>query len=536
MSTSSSASSPASRSESIPASSASPQTAKDPNVPTNSAPANSPAASNAPASSTSAAAASPSKAPDAASSSAGRASTAPSDNTTGTSTGRAANTSAGNTPNKPASTGSDSTDVKKAVSTGQSSNNASTSVVTNHLAQSTTTNTITSQAESTFSTPVGVTTTDSTGGKTSVVFPPLVTVLSTTENADGSIVTATHIIANPTGSVAESGAKNDSFLQNQGAVAGVFLVVGIAVASLFGVLFLLCRRRRKRRQQRQQWIASIQRRLPDNDSPFRDQEEDMRQVGQVGNYAAVASPSTPAPAYNHNPHTPIATSNPFRDSFYENHDHAPKDRTTTSPFSDTHAYRPSQIGIAVSTDVTRSNERENAQSPSRPSLVQSSPSIYPPTLPLSNDDVSSIYEEVDLQPAPASPPPAHARQDSAVLPMSPTPPGIDSDASGAMFSPPRPPRSVLREVPSKIMEYRPLTPPESSQGHPNDDLVTPPSPISSISSSKVWEDYPSVERRVYTYTPPSSSGGGKPVGIEDIVNRRTLLDIRPRPSADNLGR
>ncbi|KAK7468869.1 hypothetical protein VKT23_003368 [Stygiomarasmius scandens] len=511
----SSTASSSSRSVSVAASSGISRQVQDPGAPTAGATSSETTPSTSAANGTSA------KASNSPSAGASSASPKPSGNTT--SAGRTSSASAGNGANQPVSSGS--TDIQKAVNTDQTSDNRSTSVqvVTNHLAPSATT-TITSQAESTFSSLVGVTTTNAVDGKASVVFPPLVTVLSTTENADGSMVTVTNIIANPTGSAAEShNVKDDSFLHNQGAVAGVFLVVGIAVASLIAGLILLCRRRRKRREQRQQWIASIRRRLPSIDAPFRDQED----MQQVEHFEPAATPSNPAPAYDYSPRTPVATADPFRDSFYGNSGYAPKDRVSTvSPFSDNYAYRAADIGIAVSTDVPTSRER--ALSPSHPSLVQSSPSIYPPTLPLSNDDVSSIYEEVELRQEPVQPPVTHAKQDSVLIPISPMTPAF-VDGTGTVISPPRPPRSALREVPSKTMDYRPLTPPESSQGHLSEDASKPPSPIGSRFSA-ISDDYPTVER---VYTPPATA---KPVGIEDIVNRRTLLDIRPRPSMDNVRR
>ncbi|KAF5374940.1 hypothetical protein D9758_000310 [Tetrapyrgos nigripes] len=440
----------------------------------------------------------------------------------------------------------------------KSADSTSVQVVTNDGPTSTVTtrSTFTGQPSSTLSTPVGVVTTNAFNGQPSTTFPPVVTVVRTTVDGDGSLVTLTDIVANPTGATTVDGkASNDSsFFHNQGAVAGVFLCVGIVVACLVTGLVLLCRRRRKRREKQRQWIASVRRRLPSVDSPFVDQEEDtpMRQVDYYDSTPPPTGvpPTNPERAYDYDPRTPDPATSTFRNAGHDNKGYILSQRPT-DPFSDLYAYkhRQTEFGVAVTTDtvVDTLPALQTAQSPSRPSLVQSSPSIYPPTIPLSNDDVSSIYEEVDMsheeesQPSTQTMP--HAKQDSiSVIPlMIPTPaststPSPTTETPTAF--PSRPPRSVLREAPSKIMDYRPLTPPESAQGHDgNDSSTKPPSPIG-YRSSGVWEDYPSVEqqqqqRGYQAYTPPSSAN--KAIGIEDIFNRRTLLGIRPRPSADNVG-
>lgn len=351
-------------------------------------------------------------------------------------------------------------------------------------------------------------------------------------------MTLTDIVANPTGSMAVDGdiGHDSSFFHNQGAVAGVFLVVGIAITSLVAALVLLCRRRQKRRQQRQQWVESVRRRLPSVDSPFVDQE-DMRQVGYYDSTPATAVPLTnPERTYDYDPRTPIPATSTFRNAGYDNMGHTFRDQPSASPFSDLYAYKPTDIGIAVTTNTASDNISVRETAPSRLSIVQSSPSLYPPTIPLSNDDVSSIYDEVDLpQEEPKPLVVAHAVSVLPSLIPTPSPNTPISETSEAVTFPPRPPRSSLRQTSSKtVMEYRPLTPPESSQGHSGDTSSNPPSPIG-YRSSAVWDEYPSAEQRTHQmYTPPSS-GNSKSVAIEDIFNRRTLLGIRPRPSADNVG-
>ncbi|KAF8640709.1 hypothetical protein AX17_000363 [Amanita inopinata Kibby_2008] len=123
----------------------------------------------------------------------------------------------------------------------------STTVVT-----PTATSTITDFPVSTFSTPVAVTMTQ--GGNTVVSTPSFVTLLTTTTNTDGSAVTWTHVVANPNKLSATS---SRSFLQNTGAVAGVFVVVGIVAASfLLCLLYFIRRSRRTKRQSK--WLATLQ--------------------------------------------------------------------------------------------------------------------------------------------------------------------------------------------------------------------------------------------------------------------------------------
>lgn len=60
------------------------------------------------------------------------------------------------------------------------------------------TSTITDRPERTLSSAVVLTTVNSVG-KTSLTIPPIVTILSTSTEANGSFVTFTHVVANPTG-------------------------------------------------------------------------------------------------------------------------------------------------------------------------------------------------------------------------------------------------------------------------------------------------------------------------------------------------
>ncbi|KAH8100673.1 hypothetical protein BXZ70DRAFT_938273 [Cristinia sonorae] len=128
--------------------------------------------------------------------------------------------------------------------------------------------TVTDRPETTLSTPVFVSTTDS-AGRGSLSLPPVFTSVSVTVEPNGQVMSITHVIANPTGiwGVGDStSASRTGFFANTGAVAGVFLVVGIIVAAIAAVLtFALCRKRRRR------FIRnSISRPLPYPENPFED--------------------------------------------------------------------------------------------------------------------------------------------------------------------------------------------------------------------------------------------------------------------------
>lgn len=54
--------------------------------------------------------------------------------------------------------------------------------------------------------------TNSANGHTSVSFPAVVTVLSTSEAPDGSLLTITHTVANPTGVVSGQNLSHHSYV------------------------------------------------------------------------------------------------------------------------------------------------------------------------------------------------------------------------------------------------------------------------------------------------------------------------------------
>jgi len=327
------------------------------------------------------------------------------------------------------------------------------------------TSTITDTPESTLAKPSFISVVEN--GKTSFTAPPLVTILSSSKEANGSFVTCTHVVANPTGFNQAIAGGHTSFMHNAGAVAGVFLVVGaILTAIVASVTFIMCRRRRRRREAHRRWLISVNRPRPLGDespNPFEDPRSapspPMRDVSRP--WDAPITWDT-RPHAGHRESAQSATSDlgllnlpPIQQG----------EVLAEHPAEHYNPMNPNEIGLAITT-----NE-------SKPSLAQSSPSIYPASLPAAEDE----HEEAGPQ-QPQSP----DRQ------MSPPPP-------------PRPRRSHLRDVPQKGL----LTPPGSVSDH---------SPVSEVAP---WNSTPN-DREQSTIQLHGSSQ------LNEIMGRKTLLDIRPR--------
>ncbi|KAJ7125607.1 hypothetical protein C8R43DRAFT_711491 [Mycena crocata] len=338
----------------------------------------------------------------------------------------------------------------------------------------TTTSTITDAPESTLAAPSFIPVVDSKG-KTSFTAPPLVTILSTSTEANGSTTVLTHVVANPTGfSQAISGGRA-SFFRNAGAVAGVFLVVGALLTGIaaFGI-FILCRRRRRRREAHRRWLISINRPRPaadEREDPFQDPRTppspqmrgidprwDVRaRTPTEENHAGLGLYNLPSPP------PPRRIPSPGHGDHLGEHEerHSILDRN--------------EIGLAITT---------NNFNQSRPSLAQSSPSIYPPSLPPANDD--HPFEEA---------------------------PSLPQRYSDASVAPPRPRRSHLRDPPSTAQL---VTPPSSISSH---------SPVSEFAGPFGFTNAKEGERSATT---------AGPTPLDEIIGRRTLLDVRPR-SRDSVG-
>ncbi|KAF9535446.1 hypothetical protein CPB83DRAFT_12377 [Crepidotus variabilis] len=309
--------------------------------------------------------------------------------------------------------------------------------------------------------------------------PPVITILSTSTNPNGDLVTITEVATNPTekpNSVKES---SGSVLQHKGAVAGIFVVVGLAVVSIFIGLFLFLRRQRKLRK-RNKWLEGMQPQpatsFSDND-PFMDPHTatppNMRSVDDnhyyAGQWPQRISPISPLAD------VPMQHPHDNRDFGYGGAIPLGNGVHSTSSAEDYQPHSmPEPVGHAYTTDYTHNQDLLHPQQyqyentnnrDKRHSYAPSSPSIYPASLP--NEDEEAIRQEVKTQ-----------------------------ETTGLGAIPPRPPRSRLR------------------QSARNSDLT----PLSTVSSS---------HSGAYTgMRPPSPIGETTP---QDIFARRTLLDVRARP-------
>ncbi|KAH9081632.1 hypothetical protein EDB83DRAFT_2333945 [Lactarius deliciosus] len=85
-------------------------------------------------------------------------------------------------------------------------------------------------------------------GQTISTAPPEITSTFTSTLSNGGVVTFTEVVANPTLSPNKGSNSSSQFFHNKGAVAGVFLIVGLAAASICLWIFFFVRRRRRRRR------------------------------------------------------------------------------------------------------------------------------------------------------------------------------------------------------------------------------------------------------------------------------------------------
>ncbi|KAJ7071058.1 hypothetical protein C8F01DRAFT_412275 [Mycena amicta] len=226
------------------------------------------------------------------------------------------------------------------------------SPVTSPTVSFTATSTITDTPESTLAKPsfVSVIESNANGQTTAFTAPPFLTFLSTSTETNGSLVTFTHIVANPTGFNQAIG-HSASFFHNAGAVAGVFLVVGAIMTGLVVfALFLLCRRQRRRRELHRRWLVSMHRPRPlsDNDTFV---NPEMRSFDRPWD-GRISSP------HGHYTVAPPRRVDPPMLLGGQNNNRGPQ----AGPYDDA-------IGLAITTDDHRDN----------PS-VESSPSIYPASL------------------------------------------------------------------------------------------------------------------------------------------------------------
>lgn len=265
------------------------------------------------------------------------------------------------------------------------------------------------------------------------------------------------------------------FFHKQGAVAGVFVVVGIAVAALIAGL-ILCIRRKRASNRRRRWLAGIQQQHPrpiifsSSANPFQDPSYEQEQEEEK-----TAEPTGQSVNSHHGDARWVRNSP----------DHLLGDGQVTRNFRTLPSFTlypdPYPLPLANNANVIPLdyNERRNGISQAievpdrarfRHSYTPSTPSVYPATL--------AAEEDVHF---PAEVEPSKLLQREAATPRESNVP-----------VPPRPPRSHLRES-AKYLSYAPPTPPTSASS--NSHGSNPPSPIS--------EHLP-----------------------QDLFTRRTLLDVR----------
>lgn len=324
---------------------------------------------------------------------------------------------------KPIDTSSTRNSVHPAASTSVSSH---TSVVTHIIItkpgkSSSTTSTITDRPETTLSSAIPITVVDPLDGKTSLSFPAVLILYSTTSEPDGSFVTFTHVVANPTGLLdgGQTATATSGFLSNGGKVAGVFVTVGIVFATLTLLACLAAKRRRERSRQRRRWIETIQKSPPSPQDPFQDPVPTMVQYGNNGNSLLFTQQREVFIEESGNSYGLLGNKGADRHGFENQADNLRHldDR---------------EIGLAVSTGPD-------------PELAQYSPSLYPPTLPPTEPERTDLVME----------------HDTINLPSAPI---------GKV--PPRPPRSHLRET-AKFAERYPMTPPSSVSSHEREPEPSP---------------------------------------------------------------
>ncbi|KAI0094846.1 hypothetical protein BDY19DRAFT_46692 [Irpex rosettiformis] len=357
--------------------------------------------------------------------------------------------------------------------------------------RATSVSTVSVPPESTFSSPVFITGTDSKGNPTPSI-PPVITSVGVSTEPDGVLVSVTHIIANPTGIWGindTTPATKHGFLANGGAVAGVFVVVGIIVTAIAAVVsFIMCKRRRRRRIR-----LSISKPLPMPDNPFEDPREtpSPTQMRFTSSDASNRNLVGTGLGLNTHPQT-RQTRNLLDDEIEEIPGPVMAHVTGTSgfagvgagnksvgrpaynmmpsytgPFSSyanahrlTHSSRPSNgsssIGIAITSDEPQKqttatnnwNSKDRVPTPpprhlKHSSLTPSTPSIYPPSLPNIDDNTETATITDDTHNLPITP----STDEAVPLPLG----VIDLNSSDPPVPPPKrrpapplPPRSPLR--------------------------------------------------------------------------------------------
>ncbi|KAG6894483.1 hypothetical protein C0992_005944, partial [Termitomyces sp. T32_za158] len=117
----------------------------------------------------------------------------------------------------------------------------------------------------------------------------ITSIFTTTSN--GQVVTITQVGVSQTLSSNKSNSKDVSFFQNTGAVAGVFVVVGLAAASIFlWILFALRRRRRTRRLEHDTAVSATLAAAGFHRTPLDDDDDDENENANGSRRSRFGSP------------------------------------------------------------------------------------------------------------------------------------------------------------------------------------------------------------------------------------------------------
>jgi hypothetical protein len=180
-----------------------------------------------------------------------------------------------------------------------------------------------STTETTLPSAISITTTDSAGNTVTTAPASFTSDVVTTSN--GVVYTVTQIVHNPTGALdsgSSSGGSTSSFFNNTGAVAGVFVVVGLVVVGMIFALGLLCfRRRRRQRLDREVTAAAIAASAPHQRTPL-DEDNDVPSSGHQTTDSYPSTVNQPMQQYNqygasysnaggYDPYASAASGNPY---------------------------------------------------------------------------------------------------------------------------------------------------------------------------------------------------------------------------------
>lgn len=340
-----------------------------------------------------------------------------------------------------------------------------------------------------------------------------------------------------------------SFFSHGGAVAGVFVAVGLVVATIAALIaFFICKRRRRRHIRH-----SISRPLPQPDNPFEDPrvtpptqmryaDSDSSHRNLVGAGLGVERGQrnlldeefASAPVRSHPPsvrsssdrlETTLAgvgaggrsLGRPAYDgSLLLN---IPSNGYATS--SPNHQHRPSYgsgvVGLAITNDnvyeVSRPTARHVKHTSATPSAAPSTPSIYPATLPGGEEDVSteSASSEGPVTPSVTESPvlplqkPARPPRRRPVAPLPPRNPLRDAEQANKLLM-----HTQLTSEDAKVMNQKPYDSPsppasmtDSSYSPASEYPATPAGPFANFNSPA--SQYPATPAGPFAdYNSPAS--------------------------------